>query len=383
MARDRTAPVANITSPVNGAQITTPNITVTGTGTDAVGVTNLRLFVGTTQIASQNFTAGKNTLRTLSIAHTLPTFGTYGIRCEARDAAGNVGTRTISITYASTTSSTTTAPPPPPTLPSRKVLITPPAFDQGSEGSCMAAATALAASIEKYYFTGATSYSKSTNIMSIEYLYNLAKGDPTASCSVGSSMLGNLSILKNRGVCRWNVLPYSDGYTPGTCQYDPITGQQIPGTCVWTYPCQLTQGCGACAACHPCNIGTTQDTDAALTKFTTPYKYWLGTDVYSMKRLLANNHPILWSCQMDTNLAYTGNGDCNYVWSSRGDLMFTHGMVLVGYDDAKQAFLIQNSWGTAWGCNGQKWVDYAFFGTLTGYVYAITLRSDGNYFPIL
>ncbi|MCB9832065.1 MAG: C1 family peptidase [Planctomycetes bacterium] len=38
-----------------------------------------------------------------------------------------------------------------------------------------------------------------------------------------------------------------------------------------------------------------------------------------------------------------------------------HAMVVVGYDDSKGAFLIQNSWGTKWNKNGYAWVDYALF----------------------
>jgi hypothetical protein len=39
-----------------------------------------------------------------------------------------------------------------------------------------------------------------------------------------------------------------------------------------------------------------------------------------------------------------------------------HAMMLVGFDDNKQAFRIQNSWGKSdWGDNGMIWVDYNFF----------------------
>jgi hypothetical protein len=39
-----------------------------------------------------------------------------------------------------------------------------------------------------------------------------------------------------------------------------------------------------------------------------------------------------------------------------------HAMVLVGYDDDKNAFRVRNSWGaTSWGDNGSIWVDYNFF----------------------
>ena len=36
-------------------------------------------------------------------------------------------------------------------------------------------------------------------------------------------------------------------------------------------------------------------------------------------------------------------------------------MVVVGYDDAKQAFRIQNSWGRSWGDGGYGWFSYEFW----------------------
>jgi C1A family cysteine protease len=38
-----------------------------------------------------------------------------------------------------------------------------------------------------------------------------------------------------------------------------------------------------------------------------------------------------------------------------------HSMVVVGYDDAKHAFRIQNSWGPAWGDKGYGWFGYEFW----------------------
>jgi len=38
-----------------------------------------------------------------------------------------------------------------------------------------------------------------------------------------------------------------------------------------------------------------------------------------------------------------------------------HAMVLVGYDDSKNAFRVRNSWGKGWGDDGSIWVDYNFF----------------------
>lgn len=37
-----------------------------------------------------------------------------------------------------------------------------------------------------------------------------------------------------------------------------------------------------------------------------------------------------------------------------------HAVTIVGYDDSKKCFLIQNSWGTDWGINGKFWMPYSF-----------------------
>ena len=38
-----------------------------------------------------------------------------------------------------------------------------------------------------------------------------------------------------------------------------------------------------------------------------------------------------------------------------------HAILIVGWDDFKQAFLIKNSWGTDWGYDGFGWVKYGNF----------------------
>jgi len=46
-----------------------------------------------------------------------------------------------------------------------------------------------------------------------------------------------------------------------------------------------------------------------------------------------------------------------------------HAVALVGYDDAKNAFLVRNSWGTSWGLGGYFWMSY-------DYVKNTSLASD-------
>lgn len=54
-----------------------------------------------------------------------------------------------------------------------------------------------------------------------------------------------------------------------------------------------------------------------------------------------------------------------------------HAMVIVGYDDAKQAFRLFNSWGTRWGEQGYAWVSYRMLKTFwqNGFVMKVAANS--------
>jgi hypothetical protein len=58
-------------------------------------------------------------------------------------------------------------------------------------------------------------------------------------------------------------------------------------------------------------------------------------------------------------------------------LMGGHATPIVGYDDTKKAFLVQNSWGTSWGLNGYYYMPYSVFASTKivpqGGVYFATL----------
>ena len=45
---------------------------------------------------------------------------------------------------------------------------------------------------------------------------------------------------------------------------------------------------------------------------------------------------------------------------SRGLSLGAHAITLAGYDDARQAFLIRNSWGAGWGDKGDGWLPYSW-----------------------
>ena len=190
--------------------------------------------------------------------------------------------------------------------------------DQGNEGSCVAWATAYAAaSALEYNFKGVT------EPRSPEYVYNQIKiGD----CAGGTYVSYGLDLIKNQGVCSWSEMPYTDV----ECSTQP---------------------------------NATQKQAASAHKFTT----WATvnkTDLTNIKTLLSMKLPIIIGITVDQsfyNMSSTG-----WVWKSHsGKVYGGHAICVIGYDDAKQAFKVQNSWGSSWGSNGYFWIDYSFFAKTT------------------
>lgn len=223
-------------------------------------------------------------------------------------------------------------------LPTAISLTTPTPMDQGGEGSCVAFATSTARTIEEHYRTG-VQYSQAVNIFSPEYLYNQATSGP--DCGSGSAVQTNLDIVKGQGVSTLQSMPYS-GYD--NCR---------------TYP------------------NTEQKTEAAgfkISSYATVSKY----DTATIKTLLANNHPLIMPVVADNSFL---NAQSGFIWKTKVSGSLAHAIVLVGYDDAKNAWKIQNSWGTTWGDAGYGWIDYDLYPTIGGNFYTISLDSTIDAVP--
>ena len=219
---------------------------------------------------------------------------------------------------------------PPTTLPSSVSLTMPPVGYQGSEGSCVAFAVAYARSSDQYYRTGASSYSEATNVTSPEFLFNQIKTDNNCS---GSAMLNALEFLKSSGICTWQTMPYSSA-----------------------------NGCSL--------MPTSQQSTEALNFKIASYSKVYTSDMTAIKTLLASHRALLTTFSIDDNFKYAQPG---YIWKSyAGTPSLVHGVAICGYDDAKNAFKIINSWGTSWGDQGYLWIDYDFFkNSLANFVFVM------------
>jgi len=193
-------------------------------------------------------------------------------------------------------------------------LNTPPVGDQGGEGSCVAWGTTYAARSIMWGKDHSASWNQSVNIFSPEYVYNQIKAK--GSCSSGSYTVDALNLLKAQGVCTWTMMPYTDV----SCKTKP---------------------------------NATQTANAANYKTGGYTTVLVSAD--AIKNQLAIGKPVIVAGPVDRNFMYLTGAT---VLGQRSGSLGGHCYCVVGYDDTKGAFKIQNSWGTTWADSGFGWISY-------------------------
>jgi C1A family cysteine protease len=79
-------------------------------------------------------------------------------------------------------------------------------------------------------------------------------------------------------------------------------------------------------------------------------------DPLAVKAQLARGVPVIFGMWISSKFA-SGFRSAEVI-QANDDPFSHHAMLVVGYDDARQAFRIQNSFGTAWGDRGYGWLAY-------------------------
>lgn len=88
------------------------------------------------------------------------------------------------------------------------------------------------------------------------------------------------------------------------------------------------------------------------------------TVLSSIKQSLAQDVPVMFGTTLYKSFPGIGATDDHSGLipfpSKRDKVDGGHAMVIAGYDEAKNAFLIRNSWGEGWGDKGYGWLPYAY-----------------------
>ena len=214
-------------------------------------------------------------------------------------------------------------------LPASFVLNGPPIINQGETSKCVAFSGGYYI-ISMYNGVTSTDLSKSG---SPDFLYGqYKKVNKDADCADGcflfsdasTGIVGAAEILKQYGTTSWTDMPFVNA--------------------------------------NACPIVTTAlVTQAESNKIKGYYRLDKTefTKVEELKSWIYAGYPLFFGVNIDQGFQDLKSGD---VYSAKSGKSYGgHAMVCVGFDDAKKAFKIANSWGADWATNGFTWIDYTFF----------------------
>ncbi|GAB4411603.1 MAG: hypothetical protein OHK0039_16890 [Bacteroidia bacterium] len=226
-------------------------------------------------------------------------------------------------------------------LPLRKNLeaYAPYPGDQGYNGSCVGWAVGYAAySIERAVRENNTDRAKITEkAYSAMYIYNnIRVGD----CPDGAVISDAFEFLAANGDCFYTQ------FNPEDCTQDPD------------------------------NYLRTLAEDHRIETYMTIFEFDAEPEmkVFRTKQMIAQDKPVAIGMMLRANFDAL-DADDEYWDPYAGDTRYTggHAMCVVGYDEARKAFRIMNSWGRAWGQDGFIWVKYDAYGEFCKYGYAMHL----------
>lgn len=216
----------------------------------------------------------------------------------------------------------------------------PPVGNQNPQNSCVAWAVVYECRsfYEKenrdysyYTETGEIDY---THIFSPSYVYNQINGGK----NVGTNFIDAFNILQYQGVCTYQSMPYR----ANDWKSKPNQNQKA---------------------------------EAANYKIDTYRRLDLRDAISSIKGELINENPVIAASVFDKmyyNAGFNFSGS-DYIWSTLGPInnMMGHAILIVGYDDDKQAFKFMNSWGSNWGNDGYGWISYNIISSVIREAYII------------
>ncbi len=189
----------------------------------------------------------------------------------------------------------------------------PPPGEQGMQGSCVAWAVGYGLKSFREHEERGWTYSPDHE-MSPSYIFNqLKKG----KCGGGLYLSEALDLVAEQGIAPLSMMPYK----ASECSTQPSAAAR-----------------------------------EAAQEFRIQSSRRVPLDLVEMKGHLAAGAPILVGMEVDSSFDRVKGKTVYHGATSPID--GGHAMVIVGYDDGKQAFKLFNSWGKSWGDGGYGWVSY-------------------------
>jgi hypothetical protein len=79
----------------------------------------------------------------------------------------------------------------------------------------------------------------------------------------------------------------------------------------------------------------------------------------SIRWELACGYPVVIGVRVFEAFEHVG-ADAPLIPLPAGEPVGGHALCVVGYDNGREAFLVQNSWGASWGAQGRAWIPYRY-----------------------
>jgi hypothetical protein len=207
----------------------------------------------------------------------------------------------------------------------------PPVSNQGNSSICVAMALCALKSIHEQIETG-SSFNDEKLYFSPMFIYNQIK---ISDCKSGAYISDGLKFLKKNGVCEYN-------------KFKELTN------------CNLLPDQNAYNNALNYKIKDYKRVDGLLIS--------KNEMITNMKYLLSNKQPIITSLTIDEEFKKNEMFSWgSWIWLPNNSKKLTnqyHAVLIVGYDDNLNAFLIMNSYGSAWKNRGFCWVDYQHFANI-------------------
>ena len=220
-------------------------------------------------------------------------------------------------------------------------LSTPAVRNQGSIGSCTAFCGTETYEILYYYAHG--SFPTTLSPAFLYYCERVKIQKQSISADNGASMANIPQSLQLYGLCLESMYAYPSS--------DKSTAYNTA----------------------PAAADFTNALGYEIGKAKTSYARINSGDTAAVKNLLRNNIPVMVGLNVYDNSKYQyfeGLNTKGYTYNplttsgslvSGLQLLGGHATPIIGYDDTKKAFLVQNSWGTNWGNKGFYYMPYSVF----------------------
>ena len=201
----------------------------------------------------------------------------------------------------------------------------PKAGNQGAQGSCSGWAVSYGAKSINYAKKNSLSASQMV-LFSPSYVYNLAQ---EGNCKSGVTMTSALSVVLDKGALPLSEFPYS------------------PNECAVPSDDQMSAG-------QKFAIGDFE-------RVTEPGSL-SDNDFEDILRLISGGFPVIAGIAVPPSFkSFRKKASTEVLSASDTNGKYKgHAIVLVGFDDSRNAVLILNSWGQNWGTGGLAWLDYNY-----------------------